>query len=339
VFAFVCSAGSEPALIEELARAGRRATVRATGVVVTEAGAGDIDPVFARQVLPDARLVEGASVRTLAEAVYAAVEATVDAWPGPFVIHDLAHAEPPQGLASRAGGVARELRALLAGRRKRASRRERPADGTFGQDWLVVQLLALSRDRLLIAAAPPHRLPHGGLDLAPWPGGDAPVAIDRGPPSRAYQKLEEAFLWLQRQPSPDELCVDLGASPGGWTATLLKRRARVLAVDRAPLDPAVARDERVESVIGNAFNYAPASPVDWMVSDVVCEPPRSLALAERWLSSGWCRNLIVTVKFKGQSGYGVLDGLPGRLAAIGARFARVKQLAHNKNEVTILAHR
>jgi len=182
-------------------------------------------------------------------------------------------------------------------------------------------------------------LRHGGLDLAPWPGGDAPVAIDRVPPSRAYQKLEEAFLWLGREPRPGEVCADLGASPGGWTATLLKRGPRVVAVDRAPLDPPVARNPRVASVIGNAFTYEPSSPVDWMVSDVVCEPPRALALAERWLSSGWCRNLIVTVKFKGQTGYGVLDGLPERLVAAGGRFARVKQLAHNKNEVTILAHR
>jgi len=338
VRAYLCSAGSEPALVQELARAGRLATVRAPGLVVVDAGV-QIDPVFARQVLPDARLIEGTSVRALAESVYQSVQEIVDRWPGPFLIHDLAHAEPPPGLASRAGGVARELRALLAARRKRASRRERPADQTFGERWLVLQLVALSREQLLISAAPPRALPHGGFDMAPWPGGDAPVAIDRAPPSRAYQKLEEAFSWLGREPRPGEVCVDLGASPGGWTATLLKRDARVVAVDRAPLEPPVARDARVTSVIGNAFSYAPPSPVPWMVSDVVCEPPRSLALAEIWLSSGWCRSLIVTVKFKGQAGYGVLDGLADRLAAAGARFARVKQLAHNKNEVTILAHR
>jgi len=339
VRAYVCSAGSEPALIGELARGGQQATLCAPGVVATEAEAGGGDPVFARQVLPGARLVEAASVRALAEAAYAAVEASIDAWTGPFAIHDLAHAEPEPGLASRAGGVARELRALLAARRKRASRRERAVDETFGERWLVVQLLAVSRGRLLISAAPPRRLPRGGLDLAPWPGGDAPVAIDRAPPSRAYQKLEEAFLWLGRQPRAGEVCADLGASPGGWTATLLKRAARVVAVDRAPLDPAVARNPRVTSVIGNAFNYEPPSPVAWMVSDVVCEPPRALALAHRWLSSGWCQNLIVTVKFKGQSGYDVLDGVPERLADAGGRFVRVKQLAHNKNEVTILTHR
>jgi len=315
--------------------------------VVADDDATPVDPVFARQVLPDARAADGGSLRALAEAAYALVETAVDGWPGPFLIHDLVPADPEPGLASRAGGVARELRALLAARRKRASRRERPATdlatvagaAQFDGRWLVVQLLALSRERLLVSAAAPRALARGGWDLAPWPGGAAPVAVDRAPPSRAYQKLEEAFFWLAREPRPDERAVDLGASPGGWTATLLKRRARVIAVDRAPLEPPVIRDPRVEMVIGNAFNFQPARPVDWMVSDVVCEPPRSLDLAHRWLSMGLCRNLIVTVKFKGRTGYGALAGVPDQLAAAGATFIRIKQLAHNKNEVTILARR
>jgi hypothetical protein len=339
---FLCSAGAEPALIDELPQA----RLLAPGVVADD-GVTPVDPVFARQVVPDARAVEGGSLRVLAEAAYGLVEAALDRWPGPFLIHDLAPPGAEPGLASRAGGVARELRGLLAARRKRASRRERPATdaGTvagaarFDGGWLLVQLLALARERLLVSVAAPRALPHGGWDLAPWPGGDAPVAIDRGPPSRAYQKLEEAFFWLGEEPRPDQGAVDLGASPGGWTATLLKRGARVIAVDRAPVESPLARDPRVEMVIGNAFNFQPARPADWMVSDVVCEPPRSLDLAHRWLSMGWCRNLIVTVKFKGRTGYGVLAGVAERLAAAGAAFVRIKQLGHNKNEVTILARR
>ncbi len=339
---FLCSAGSEPALQEELP--GSR--LLAAGVVADD-GAGIADPVFARQVLPDARPVEGASVRRLAEAVYGLVEARIDRGTGPFLIHDLAPADAAPGLPSRARGVAHELRALLAARRKRASRRERPLDdvarpaGAARVDggWLLVQLLALSADRLLVAAAAPRPLPRGGFDLAPWPRGDAPVAVDRAPPSRAYQKLEEAFFWLGAEPRRQERAVDLGASPGGWTATLLKRAAQVTAVDRAPLEPPVARDPRVATVIGNAFTFQPPRPVDWMVSDVVCEPPRSLDLAHRWLAAGLCRNLVVTVKFKGRTGYRVLADVPERLAAAGARFVRIKQLAHNKNEVTILARR
>jgi 23S rRNA (cytidine2498-2'-O)-methyltransferase len=165
------------------------------------------------------------------------------------------------------------------------------------------------------------------------------VAIDRSPPSRAYQKLEEAFAWMGAAPRAGETCVDLGASPGGWTATVAKHGARVVAVDRAPLAPALARHPLVTTVIGNAFTYVPGAPVDWLVCDVVCEPPRSLALCEAWLSGSLCRNLVVTVKFKGRAGYGVLADLAALFDRLRPAFARVKQLAHNKNEVTVMVQR
>jgi 23S rRNA (cytidine2498-2'-O)-methyltransferase len=341
---FLCSLDSEPALGEELGRAGLDVRPLAPGVVAVEGSDGhaDVDPVFARQQLPDARIVDGGSIRALAEACFAAIEAAVDRWPGLFVVHALAHAAPEPGLGSRASLVARETLALVGERRRRALRRQRSTEDAmadFGPSWLLVQLVALGRDRLAVSAAAPVPLATGGLDLARWPAGDAPIAIDRAPPSRAYQKLEEAFAWMNAAPSAGETCVDLGASPGGWTATLLKRGARVVAVDRAPLAPALMRHPRATSVIGNAFNHRPPAPVDWLVCDVVCEPPRSLALCRDWLTGGLCRNLVVTVKFKGRAGYGVLAELPALFAEVRPAFARVKQLAHNKNEVTVMVRR
>ncbi|HSY42145.1 MAG TPA: hypothetical protein VLA79_21570, partial [Polyangia bacterium] len=60
------------------------------------------------------------------------------------------------------------------------------------------------------------------------------------------------------------------------------------------------------------------------------------ALVETWLTRGLCRNLVVTIKFKGRAGYGVLETLPPLFARLGPAFARVKQLVHNKNEVTVM---
>jgi 23S rRNA (cytidine2498-2'-O)-methyltransferase len=338
---FLCSAGSEPALADELGRTGAAARELAPGVVGIDADDLAVDPVFARQSLPEARLIEGSSVRALAEGIFAAAEAAIDGWPGPFVVHALAHAEPPPGLASRAELVAREALALLGTRRRRAARRQRTLEeaAVFDQDILLVQVLALGRDRFAVSTAPPRPLPLGGFDLARWPGGDAPVAIDRAPPSRAYQKLEEAFAWMGAAPRAGASCVDLGAAPGGWTATALKRGARVVAVDRAPLAPSLSRHPKLATVIGNAFTYLPAAPVDWLLCDVVCEPPRSLAICDTWLGRGLCRNLIVTVKFKGRTGYGVLAELPALFARVQPVFARTKQLAHNKNEVTVMVRK
>ncbi len=340
---FLATPGYESAVIEELARAERPARPLAAGVVADD-GDDDalLDPVFARQQLPAAAAVEGASVSALAEAAYTAIEAAIDGWSGPFSLHALTGAEPEPGLGSRVALIGRALLALIAARRRRAFRRyvaPEAAPGPSETARLLVQLLGLARDRLLVSAAAPRALPTGGVDLAPWPGGDAPIALDRAPPSRAYQKLEEAFAWMASAPTARDRCVDLGAAPGGWTATALARGAQVTAVDRAPIAPALLRDRRVTMVVGNAFAFTPPAPVDWLLCDVIAEPQRNLAIIERWLDERLARNLVVTVKFKGETDYGRLAALPALFARLEPAFARVKQLAHNKNEVTVMVRR
>jgi 23S rRNA (cytidine2498-2'-O)-methyltransferase len=374
---YVGTPGFEAALAAELGGAALAAElgeppprVLVPGVVAGET-AGVVDPVFARQALPEAAEVTGASVRALAEAAFAAVEGAIDRWPGPFTTHAYAPPTPPDddaptalpgaraahtrarqarrasapeprrgagdgGLGSRVALVEQELLALLGERRKRASRRHeaRVAPSAFDERVLLAQLLLVARDRLVVSAAAPRALPRGGFDLAPWPAGAAPVADDRAPPSRAYRKLEEAFQWMGAAPGPGDTCVDLGAAPGSWTLMAARRGARVLAVDRAPLAPAVARAPGVTAVAGNAFTYEPPRPVEWLLSDVICEPERAIALVGDWLPRA--RHLVVTVKFKGRDRYGALAALTPLFDAAHPAFARVKHLAHNKNEVTVM---
>jgi 23S rRNA (cytidine2498-2'-O)-methyltransferase len=346
VRAYVGTPGFEEALASELAAAPRARNVVPGVVAADEPVAADVDPVFARQVLPDAVEVAGASVRALAEAAYAALEAAIDQWPGPFTVHAFPPPQPPAADADTALPAARlthtrareSRRGAPPDRRKRASRRhvEIVAPADFDARVLLVQLLLVGRERLLVSAGAPHSLPRGGFDLSPWPAGAPPVEDDRAPPSRAYRKLEEAFQWMGAEPRRGETCVDLGAAPGSWTYAAARRGARVVALDRAPLAPAVARLPGVTTVAGDAFAYAPPSRVDWLVSDVVCEPARAISLIDRWLSAAHARNLVVTIKFKGRDQYGALSGLDPLLERVRPAFARIKQLAHNKNEVTVM---
>ncbi|MBR6976145.1 MAG: hypothetical protein IKH84_04515, partial [Ottowia sp.] len=51
---------------------------------------------------------------------------------------------------------------------------------------------------------------------SPFPDGQVDFVENRlDPPGRAYLKLWEAFTLLGRRPVPGELCLDLGAAPGG----------------------------------------------------------------------------------------------------------------------------
>src|SRR5690242_6572743 len=94
---------------------------------------------------------------------------------------------------------------------------------------------------------------------SPFPNGVVRFGEDRsGPPNRAYLKLWEAFTVLGTWPVPGERCVDLGASPGGWSWVLARLGAEVVSVDKAPLAAAVARLPNVTERKASAFALSPA---------------------------------------------------------------------------------
>lgn len=168
---------------------------------------------------------------------------------------------------------------------------------------------------------------------SPFPNGEAKLVEDRlGPPSRAYLKLYEALVLQRRWPSPGETCLDLGASPGGWTWLLAQSGADVVAVDKAPLADGVARLRNVRWQAGSAFALEPRDhpPVDWLCSDIICYPQRLLGLVQRWIDAGTARNLVCTIKFQGPTDHGIVR----QFAAIPG--ARVLHLHHNKHELTFM---
>jgi 23S rRNA (cytidine2498-2'-O)-methyltransferase len=136
-----------------------------------------------------------------------------------------------------------------------------------------------------------------------FPNGEAHFVEDHtAPPSRAYLKLWEAFTLLGIRPQPGETCLDLGASPGGWTWVLQALGARVLAVDKAPLDPRVATLPGIEIRQESAFAQQPAA--------------------------GTVRNFLCTIKFQGDTDFATQR----RFAAIPG--SRLMHLHANKHELT-----
>ena len=160
----------------------------------------------------------------------------------------------------------------------------------------------------------------------PWPNGEIEFVEDhQAPPSRAYLKLWELFSRLQRWPHHGDRCVDLGASPGGWTWALQRLGARVVAVDKAPVVPRIAQLPGVEFRRESAFGVKP-EPVDWWFCDVVCYPSRLLELVRRWLPVA--RNMVCTLKFQGQTHPAVVR----QFAAIPG--GNLIHLYHNRHELT-----
>jgi 23S rRNA (cytidine2498-2'-O)-methyltransferase len=176
----------------------------------------------------------------------------------------------------------------------------------------------------------PDRLLASPRKTSPFVNGECHFIEDHiGPPSRAYLKLWEALVRFGRWPGAGEQCLDLGASPGGWTWVLATLGADVTAVDKAPLAPNVAAMPGVTERPDSAFGMAP-EPVDWLFSDVIAYPDRLLALIRRWIDAGAARHIVCTIKFQGPTDHDAADAF----AAIPG--GQVVHLFHNKHELTFL---
>jgi 23S rRNA (cytidine2498-2'-O)-methyltransferase len=156
-------------------------------------------------------------------------------------------------------------------------------------------------------------------------------------PSRAGLKLEEAWAWLGLWPSPGETCVDLGAAPGGWTARALERGARVVAVDRAALAPELEKNPRLRHLRESAFAYRPEETVDWLLCDMAWRPLEVSALLARWAREGWAVHLVANLKLPMRDKVETLETARGVLEAGGWKALRMRQLYHDRDEVTVVA--
>ena len=176
----------------------------------------------------------------------------------------------------------------------------------------------------------PDRLLASPTKTSPFVNGECLFEEDRvGPPSRAYLKLWEALTRLGAWPQPGETCLDLGASPGGWTWALAQLGARVTAIDRAELDPRAAALPNVTWREGSAFTLPP-EPVDWLVCDVIAYPDKLLALVQTWVASGLAGRIVCTIKFQGETDH---EAAAAFTAIAGGR---VMHLFHNKHELTFV---
>lgn len=167
----------------------------------------------------------------------------------------------------------------------------------------------------------------------PYPDGKIPFAEDHlQPPSRAYLKLWEVFTRLGVKPTSNDLCIDLGACPGGWTWVLTELGAHVISVDRSPLDEKLMANPLVNFTKKDAFQMTPdkfpnTTPT-WILSDLICYPSKLLEFIHEWLQSGTKANFICTIKFQGHTDFAITKKfleIPGSTAF---------HLWANKHEVT-----
>lgn len=313
------------ALGRDRARLESAALVRSRGAPTSTDGA--IDLVFARQgfrVAGEARGDRDALTRGCVDALAPALEGA-----GPWALAswvpdtDATNPLAPAALAL-AEDVAPALDARAPGRVALAALP--PAGARYAQIALVAP------DRAICGVVDTER----ALTLVP--GGRARMRVGGERPSRAARKVEEALAWLGVAPGPGEVCVDLGAAPGGWSWALLERRAKVIAVDPAKLRPDIAAHRGLVHRQESAFSFAPVEPTDWLFCDMAWKPLEVAQLLAKWGRRRWARMLVANLKLPMKKKAATVADLLQVIAGGGWQRIRARQLYHDRDEITLTAH-
>jgi 23S rRNA (cytidine2498-2'-O)-methyltransferase len=302
----------------------------APGIVVVPPGK-IVDPAFARQVMPDAKRLREANANSLAAGL---LDGDVLPDSAEVVLPEMArrgsHALEEHPLAAAAAELDDVLKKKIEGRR------EKHGDAPSG---LKLRVLLVDTWTAWRTMEKPLDVPPLLAWPSPFPGGRALGEEPKNAPSSAHRKLDEALAWLGAKPGEGDVVIDLGAAPGGWSWVALQNGAKVIAIDRADLDPNIAKHERLTHVRADAFKYVPDRWPQWLLCDVIAEPQRSFDLAKNAVTHDPVKALVITLKLKKPVQLDVVNRARAFVRTTPGFIGRVKNLVANKLEVTLMMKR
>jgi 23S rRNA (cytidine2498-2'-O)-methyltransferase len=179
-----------------------------------------------------------------------------------------------------------------------------------------------------------------------YPGGTKFIGHDAATISRAGAKIAEALHYLRLHrlvPPPGSHWLELGASPGGMTAELLARDYQVTAVDRAPLDPRLAKRDGLTFVQTSAAEFQPKTDArfDALLSDMNGDPRHALREVSR-LARTLHRGCLVIFTLKMAGANDLLEMQALVLDAVttatksGLELVAKTHLSYNRRELTLI---
>ncbi|MEZ5275262.1 MAG: SAM-dependent methyltransferase [Opitutaceae bacterium] len=321
-----CQPGYEAALVDEFDGLGIRVASNGPGWVLTEGDSLPAELVFRHRTLVDAVEIAGGSVNALAGGLadWFLESCRNERFEGPWpLVMDAAGDE--KGLRRRATSVGRQLLSLIRRKTSRVARLAIEGSGTAGGRGLHAFFIDFDRIRAAREVIA---------------GGQRRMADDPDAPSRSYLKVEEAYGILGESPQTEQVVVDLGAAPGGWSFSAAQRGARVIAVDNGPLKAGAADHPRITHRREDAFGFeVNGDPVDWLFCDLVEDPYHVLEdILERWVKQRWCRAFVVNLKCGRTDVSHLLARLkaPTGILAEGCETLRVRHLFHDRDEITLV---
>jgi 23S rRNA (cytidine2498-2'-O)-methyltransferase len=120
---------------------------------------------------------------------------------------------------------------------------------------------------------------------------------------------------------------------------LLERRARVVAVDPARLRPELYERRALYHVQDSAFRFEPEETVDWLFCDMAWRPLEVASLLAKWGRRGMAHMLVSNFKLPMKRKAEMVARVRDVVAGGGWRDVRSRQLYHDRDEITLVAHR
>lgn len=338
---FICRPEFTDALVDECRqRGGTGIKIKQPGLIEVDTGIKQwSDLIFERQRLVHPSLIPSSDLKPLSDATIRALLGTIAAANPLWTVHflaleqaeadDAADTKRLEGIWSNTVRLGKKFCPDIE-KRFRPPHRLKPGG-------IVVQLL-LTDDGLWFS----HEIIESMVN--PRPGGFIRQRFDPLAPSRSYLKMEEALERMTGQPAPGEKVIDLGAAPGGWTYSFVKRGCDVIAVDHGPMKlPSMQPGwGRMTHVLENGITYQPPRDwpeVDWLVGDMLIAPGVALGLLRRWMESGKARRIVCNIKLPQEAPYRAVQSVEQYLQKQQQYDWVMKQLYHDRREVTVMAHR
>ncbi len=291
--------------------------------------------VFERQRLPVVHSLPVDSIKTCAQTIiqdyFPKIDQTDLFWTLHAFTPDVEECKP---LGSRVRLIESAILEKLKKRFGRMFRRYQSTQTLQGKEnYLIVQVCMDRADHIYLSIHPKSLLIHA------YPGGEQRMPFDSKSPSRSYLKLFEAVSRMPERPMPGQTAIDLGAAPGGWTYYLLKQGCKVTAVDNGSLKiPNTASLPGSLSIVKtDGMLFSPAEKeYDWLCCDMLRPPRQTLDLLAKWIEHGWMKSFVVNVKLPQKNPVAMLQEARDYLAEQNLAFLKIKQLYHDRDEVTIM---
>ena len=157
--------------------------------------------------------------------------------------------------------------------------------------------------------------------------------------SRSEYKLLEATNTFNIDLNKYNKAIDAGASPGGWSKLLAQHKINVSAIDPANLDKRLLNNKYInhyQETIQQFLNTNNDNDYDLIVNDMKMDPRKSIELMSKF-NKNLQANATIIMTFKLGERYNLryLDGLLD-IFSNHFKILHVRQLFHNRNELTVI---